>query len=348
MTEIGDSERARLPGPDLKFRRLEYSWRVTTAQGVVATNRFLTNRDDALAPGGSLKGEGKMTPASKIARGNTRHAAFVLLISLLIGTASPEARAQAASVQVDLAFPTEARTLSFFTPLSLALFKPEGEGPFPALVIFHSCGGLRSEIHDWVKASLSQGYVALVMDALGPRGVQNNCYPPLRVSWSRLTKDAFDALEHLKKLAFVDPKRIGLIGFSQGAMVGFMASSAEVAKGYPASGRFAAVASLYGGCTGFLRYDTDRPLLALMGELDNETAPSPCVYMLDGLKSQGAPVEWHIYPRTTHCWDCRSLHNLSKRDWRGEPVVYYYDRVVTDDSVKRVFAFFGARMKGGE
>jgi dienelactone hydrolase len=295
---------------------------------------------------GSIKGELKMALASKIARGSNMRATFVFVISLIIGAASVGARAQ--TVEGDLTFPTEARTLSFFTPLSLALFKPEGEGPFPAVVIFHSCGGLRSEIHDWVKASLAQGYVALVIDALEPRGVQINCYPPLKVSWSRLTKDAFDALEHLRKLSFVDSKRIGLIGFSQGAMVGFRASSAEVAKGYPAGDRFAAVASLYGGCPGFLRYDTDRPLLALMGELDNETPPSACVPILDGLKSVGAPVEWHIYPGTTHCWDCRSLHNLSKRDWRGTSVVYYYDRVVTEDSVKRVFTFFDVRMKRSE
>jgi dienelactone hydrolase len=205
-------------------------------------------------------------------------AGFLLPLSLLIGGVPAGARAQVnwelAAAQHDLTFPTEPKTLAFFTPLSMALFKPDGDGPFPALVVFHSCGGLRSEIHDWVKVALAEGYVAFVVDALGPRGVQLNCFPPLPVSWSRLTKDAFDSLEHLKKLPYVDAKRIGLIGFSQGAMVGFLASSAEVTKGSPTGSRFAAVVGLYGGCAGgvyeFLRQDVDRPLLVLMGELDHE------------------------------------------------------------------------------
>jgi dienelactone hydrolase len=275
----------------------------------------------------------------------------VLVLAALAAASAVSVRAQVvwdlAAAESDLKFPAEARSLSFFTPLSMALFKPDGAGPFPAVVIHHSCGGLRSEIHDWVKRALAEGYVAFVVDSLGPRGVQNNCYPPLRVSWSRLTKDAFDALEYLKKLPYVDANRIGFVGFSQGAMVGYLASSAEVAKGYPTGSRFSAVVSLYGGCGGvysFLKLDTDRPLLALMGELDNETPPPACIYMLERLKSQGAPVEWHLYPATTHCWDCRSLHNLAKRDWQNQTVVYRYDREVTEDSAKRAFAFFAARM----
>jgi dienelactone hydrolase len=130
-------------------------------------------------------------------------------------------------------------------------------------------------------------------------------------------------------------------------MVGMLASSVEVAKGYPTGSRFGAVVSLYGGCSGaslYLRMDTDRPLLALMGELDNETPAFGCIYVLENLRTQGAPVEWHVYPAATHCWDCRSLHNLSKRDWRGQTVVYRYDRDITEDSVKRAFAFLGRRM----
>jgi dienelactone hydrolase len=115
------------------------------------------------------------------------------------------------------------------------------------------------------------------------------------------------------------------------------------------SKRFAAVASFYPGCyfpasgtrgeIEFLRTDTDRPTLVLLGESDTETPPADCLLRLETLKDRGIPVSWHLYPKTTHCWDCSSLHNLSKVDFLGHKVVYLYDEQVTNDSSRRAFDF---------
>jgi hypothetical protein len=56
----------------------------------------------------------------------------------------------------DLVFPTEAKELGFFSQLGMAIYKPPGDGPFPALVIVHSCGGLRTEIQDWAKEAIAR------------------------------------------------------------------------------------------------------------------------------------------------------------------------------------------------
>src|SRR2546428_14196068 len=49
----------------------------------------------------------------------------------------------------DLTFPREAKELSFFSPLAMGIWKPEGEGPLPALSIVHTCVGLSQQICCW-------------------------------------------------------------------------------------------------------------------------------------------------------------------------------------------------------
>ena len=257
----------------------------------------------------------------------------------------------------DLTFPSTAVELGMFSKFSNVLFRPSGTGKdqrFPALVLLHSCGPFRDrETRYWVQAALDRGYVALPVDSL--RGYETNCIFPLRVESGRRIKDAFDALRHLAKLPFIDASRIYVAGFSQGAFIASLASSAEVASAFaeaPAV-RYSAAVGFYGHCQypagsirgipyqiDIVRKDIDRPLLLLMGQLDNETPPATCESVLPLLKSAGAPVEAHIYPDTTHCWDCVTLDGRSKTDFRGVQIIYRFDKSVTENSRQRMFDFF--------
>jgi dienelactone hydrolase len=259
----------------------------------------------------------------------------------------------------DLSFPAEAKELSTFSQLTMAVYKPPGAGPFPAIVIHHSCGGLRSEIQDWAKKAVERGYVAFVLDSYGPRGVKNNCDLPAAIYPSRGAKDAFQALAHLKTFAFVDSERVGFIGFSWGGVIGTLVSSRETASALSTGGRFAAAVSFYPLCyfagtakfpnpVEYLRSDSDKPLLVLMGELDNETPPSDCIPRLEALKKNGAPVDWHLYTGTTHCWDCGSISSQTKVDYKGSTVLYSYSRETTADSTVRAFDFFGKHLGGAK
>ena len=254
------------------------------------------------------------------------------------------------SLSPDLKFPADAKELSIFSPLEMAIYKPDGGGIFPAIVLIHTCGGLRSEIRDWTKSALNQGYVVFVLDSLSQRGLKSNCLPPNSVPVSRGAKDAFQALAHLKSFSYVDPERISLVGFSWGAVVGLMASSNEVANVLSDGSRFASSANLYPLCYfggtakipatyEYLRKDTDKPTLILMGALDNETPASDCLPRIEDLKKKSAPIEAHLYPNATHCWDCSSLNGFSKVDFQGNKVVYRYDKEVTQDSANRTFEF---------
>lgn len=265
-----------------------------------------------------------------------------------------------ANEKPDLKFPEEARELTASSPLAMAIYRPSGAGPFPALVIVHTCGGLeagivpRREIREWTKLALERGYVAFVMDSLSQRGSPDGCDPSSWVPPSRGAKDAFQALEHLKKFPFVDPNRIALVGFSWGGMVGFYVSSGAIASQLSSS-RYGAVVSMYPICyfpggrgypaIEWLRAEVDRPLLVLMGDKDNEASPADCIPRLEKLAQKGVPVEWHVFPSTTHCWDCSSLNGFSKGGFPGERIVYRYDRQVTQESADRMFAFLAKQLK---
>jgi dienelactone hydrolase len=166
--------------------------------------------------------------------------------------------------------------------------------------------------------------------------------PQRGVIFPRGVKDAFQAAEHLRKFDFVDKERVALAGYSWGAMVATLASSQRWASVFGTGPRFAAAVAFYPGCFTIklpttppyeiVNPDIDRPLLVLMGGKDTETPASECTSRLDPMKASGAPVETHLYPDATHCWDCRQLHNVAKTDVRGNQVVYHYDKNVTGDS----------------
>jgi dienelactone hydrolase len=283
-------------------------------------------------------------------------ASAMLLVPAQVGAQTyRDVVARLAGLSSDLTFPAEASELSVASRPSMAIYKPSGEGPFPALVILPSCGGLRSEIADWARRAVARGYVAFVVDPLAQRGLPHACVPGSPANHYRGTKDAFQALAHLKRFAFVDSDRVGVLGFSWGAMVSLLASSQTFAELFSPERRFAAAVGLYPLChvdpmqgrpaVDFVRPDHDRPALILLGDQDTEAPAEDCVARLKSLADKQLPVQWHVYSGATHCWDCSSLNNFSKTDFRGVRVVYRFDRDVTEDSARRAFEYFDARLK---
>lgn len=254
----------------------------------------------------------------------------------------------------DLVFAKESRELGAGAQLSNAVFSParkEGD-KLPALIVFHTCGGISEHIRDWTEAALRRGYVVLVPD--GMRGLKNDCGSPPRIANARLIRDALDAAAHLAALPYVDASGISILGFSKGALVATWVASGSVAKALrPQAPAIASVVAVYGFCAlgptrgrpegvTILQPDTDRPLLMLLGGQDTETPPASCLERLPALKAGGAPVQWHLYPEATHSWDAREKDGMTKTAFNGQRVHYRYDKAVTEDSQRRVFEFLAA------
>jgi dienelactone hydrolase len=278
--------------------------------------------------------------------------------ALVFAQLTPERFLSAASQAKDIEFPAEPSSFSFLSSPRLALYKPDGGGPFPAIVLHHQCGGLRNasgswqnmSMLGWAKEAVARGYVVLLLDSLGPRSVDTVCMGAKGgVNFARGLKDALQAAEHLRRLGFVDKNRVAFAGYSWGAGVGLLASSKKAVAALNQTERFNAIVSFYPPCYivppnrtppyELVLTEIDRPLLVLMAERDNETPPEECVSRLAPLKAAGAPIEWHVYPETTHCWDCENLNGFRKVDGRGISVVYRYSANATKDSAQRMFGF---------
>jgi len=245
----------------------------------------------------------------------------------------------------------------------MGLFKPDGAGPFPALVLHHQCAGLgrgrlpNASMLEWTRQGIDRGYVVLLLDSLSERGVDTVCMGPKNgVNPHRGARDALQAAAQLRRLDFVDRKRVAHAGFSWGAMVGLLANTALYQSSFGTGDGFNAHVSFYPGCFTIrpakgrpfeiVRPDIRRAHMVLMGEKDTETPAAECVAKLSAAKAKGAPVAWHVYPDTTHCWDCKQLDGRSKTDIRGNHVVYRYDAKVTADSAKRTFEFLDRTLRG--
>ena len=88
--------------------------------------------------------------------------------------------------------------------IEATLIRPAGPGPFPAVVQLHGCAGVEAQSLRWARWLADRGYVALVLDSFGPRGIEGDCRsgpddPPITARFD----DAFGALRYLQSLAYV-------------------------------------------------------------------------------------------------------------------------------------------------
>ena len=146
----------------------------------------------------------------------------------------------------DLTFPTAPTTLSG-DGSRMTLLKPEGSGPFPAMVLHHQCDGLRHRngpnrsMATWAQTAVRQGFVVLLIDLLGPRDVDLVCLGPKNgVNLPRGVRDAMQAADHLRTLPFIDKRRVAHVGFSWGAMVALLASNSTWRSVLPGSEAYTA------------------------------------------------------------------------------------------------------------
>lgn len=261
-----------------------------------------------------------------------------------------------------LNFPEQAEELGIFTNAGrMGIFRPKGSGPFPAVMLLHTCAAADFDPHHmrfWASRALEEGYVAFVLDSWGQRGISEICrsspagFVPVHLMVR--SRDAYEALRHLGKFDFVDLSRVASVGFSNGGRVSYLLASRAVADMFALDGRrFAATVAVYGQCFNrefgheFLLPDVDRPLLALLGALDEDGDPRDCVPRLEALRQKNVPLEWHVFPETGHAWD-QSRFSVPRRviqTGNSGGVLFAYDAKVADESRNRVFDFLGRLLK---
>jgi len=191
------------------------------------------------------------------------------------------------------------------------LYKPDGRGPFPALVLLHGCQGVVRQTQTWAHWLRERGYVALVTDSFGPRNDPADCKggDDSGPSTARFD-DAIGALRYLQAQPFVIPDRVASFGWSQGGLFAMSVINGPTlerarARGVtlPRAGYAAAIAMYPGGCEAYVKEMVIRPLLLLIGGADNWTPPQYCREMAAAMKARGADVTLVEYPGAYHYFD---------------------------------------------
>lgn len=240
-----------------------------------------------------------------------------LPIALLLLLAAVAARPAAAAAEPEtVQFKTlhpDGATLRGF------LLKPDaarhGPGPHPSVLLLHGCSGpvtsrgrLAARERAWMNLFAGEGYAALLLDSFNPRGFASICTVgkrPLTAEKDR-PYDAYAALGWLRAQGFVDPQRVGVMGWSHGAMtiLGTISESMIERIGWREPGFLTAVL-FYPGCleTSKTSFRTKVPMLMQLGEKDDWTPVRYCERLARDARGRGARIDMDIYPGAYHAFD---------------------------------------------
>jgi dienelactone hydrolase len=220
-------------------------------------------------------------------------------------------------------------------PLLGYLARPDGAGPFPAVVVLHGCSGflaLYAAIADELKA---EGYVALAIDSFGRRGIER-----CRLPFVEQGPDSYAALEYLSQQRFVDPDRIAVLGYSMGGT----SALRDVERGMvaPVSGRsFRAAIAYYPWC-GDTRTPIGVPTMILIGESDERTPAELCRKLAAQPHAGGPPIDLTVYPGAYHSFNVREFQPGIRRS--GQWVEY--NEAAATDAWQKVRAFLATNLAG--
>ena len=201
--------------------------------------------------------------------------------------------------------------------------KPDGPGPFPAVIQLHGCGGRKPFQATWARVARDAGWAAVVPDSYAHRGITKLAAYATVCTGTRLwgrerAGDLFAALEWVRRQDWADAQRMAVAGWSHGGWTalealalhpGADAARATKLDGLPAEplGGVAGAFLVYPYCgpgslsrRRGLRFDA-RPL-ALLGSKDAIVGTHGLRATLERMPAPSSvTVEW--FEGATHAFD---------------------------------------------
>ena len=213
-------------------------------------------------------------------------------------------------------------------PIQGYLTRPKGAGPFPAVVLLHTCLGLPAERASIGERIAAWGYVAMFVDDFATRGLKETC----AVDFTQALADADGALAYLASLPYLDPARIAVVGFSQGGD-----TALKIAAGGAAG--FKAAAAFYPPCANLDGAALQIPTLILVGAKDEVTPARDCAELAK--RQPPGMVKLVVYPGAAHAFDLPEFSG--GRQVMGMSLAY--DRNAAPRSWAELRSFLAARLK---
>ena len=191
---------------------------------------------------------------------------------------------------------------------------PPGEGPFPAVILYHGHyhpDDLDSWFDKLVPRLLEANIATFVIDSFTGRKIESTAYNEMRLSRAARLTDVFQALNMLAKIDEIDEDRIGLSGYSVGGTTAMLAADLRLNETSLARGRsFAALMPVYPGCQSRFRNHepTGAPMLLLVAGDDDYSPAEYCEEYAQEAKASGLDVQIKKYEGAQHGWINNKAH----------------------------------------
>ncbi|HXW25636.1 MAG TPA: dienelactone hydrolase family protein [Xanthobacteraceae bacterium] len=213
------------------------------------------------------------------------------------------------------------------TKLTGYLYRPDGDGPFPAVVALHGCGGLSGRsgpvsvrYRDWGERLAAAGFAVLFPDSFGSRELASQCTVQarsVRTARERVA-DAVAARHWLQRQSWVVADRISLLGWQNGAVAALWTIRRRGRDGEEGAPDFRSAVALYPGCRRLVQTEWSArvPTLVLVGAADDWAPATACEQMVAGARGRSAQTKIVVYPGAYADFDhpdrpMRQLTNLA-------------------------------------
>ncbi len=206
----------------------------------------------------------------------------------------------------DVQFPGKGATLIGY------LARPNGDGPFPAVLVCHENRGLTDYIKDVTRRVAQAGYVGLAVDLLSRQGgtaaiADATQIPGLlsNMSQDQFVQDFTSGWRYLQQQSYVKANSVGMVGFCFGGGVTW-----RVAIGLP---ELRAAVPFYGPPPSVDEVkNIQAAVLAFYGERDQRiTGSAPAIEA--AMKANNKIYEKVIYPNAGH-----AFHNDTGPNYNAE------------------------------
>jgi dienelactone hydrolase len=232
------------------------------------------------------------------------------------------------------------------------IYRPAGDGPFPAIVAMHGCEGLTEpgtpiarHYADWGERLSAGGFVVLFPDSFAARGIGNQCTSGQRTLRSGRDRvaDIEAARRYLQAQPFVAADRLSLLGWANG---GVAALWTVRPGGIKRDGKpdFRAAVAFYPGCRRLrdTAWSARLPTLILIGAKDDWSSSAACEQMVAGARGRSARSSIKVYSGAYHDFDHPDLPlqartNVASASGNSVPHVNIgTDAAARADALKRV------------
>ena len=231
---------------------------------------------------------------------------------------------------------------------------PAGKGPYPVVLLLHTCFGNLGHVDQWARRLQSLGYVAVVVNSMQARGLAGH-FDNLAVCTGRAmraadrARDIAISLDELRRRPSADLTRVAIVGFSHGAWTAldYLGEPLAAGSGESVSARrpgLRSIVAVYPYCGGEVEQGLDKwprdvPVLMLLAGSDGTVGTAGCESLVRAQTTQGYAVFLHVYPGAKHGYDIDPAL-LDGYDER-------YDAPAALDTRKRIIEFLAQTLRSG-